>query len=400
VLWAKAKEEGMNVVVNWQDADSSSAKGFRYSYHDETESKIMLCAGHVGRAHGNKLQDLQKTDLRVDAWDLDFILAAKCNHFCAVVQAGNDPDKYRRTMLTLGKYHSRDIHEWEGGCCEFHPLVKCSCKGCDVDEHGFCPDMKCSGEQYHSSHVLKCDFHGLAYEIECAQRAKKAEEVIDSSLGKGHSNLPESTFSVLTKFRAKDINLHQTHYQASTNLGLLQSSMTWCYKNRGPEYHWIIELYSRMGLPVFDGIQQMCQDDNKQRMVKLGKKQTLEGKRGRIQLKVNRVEEQKIRKRYTKSCQIRHTYGEDDDEQVLEEDVLLRLTERAIEDGTAPTLRLVDSAVLAPEGATVSIGGKRCKSCGSTSHMRSSHKDCPNNKKKKRMKNINIYILSRGLVLL
>ena len=29
VLWAKAKEEGFNVEVNWQDTDSSSAKGFR-----------------------------------------------------------------------------------------------------------------------------------------------------------------------------------------------------------------------------------------------------------------------------------------------------------------------------------------------------------------------------------
>lgn len=30
------------------------------------------------------------------------------------------------TMLVLGKYHSRDIYEWEGGSCSFHQLVKCS----------------------------------------------------------------------------------------------------------------------------------------------------------------------------------------------------------------------------------------------------------------------------------
>jgi hypothetical protein len=107
--------------------------------------------------------------------------------------------------------------------------------------------MKCSGEPYHSAHILKCDF----------QRAKVAEKVIDPNLGKGHSNLPESSFSVLTMFRAKDINLHQTHYQASTNLGLHQSCMTWCYKVKGAEYHWILELYSRMGLPIIDGIQEM-----------------------------------------------------------------------------------------------------------------------------------------------
>lgn len=67
----------------------------------------------------------------------------------------------------------------------------------------------------------KCEFHSLAYEIECAARAEEATEVISPWLGKGHSNLPESTFSILTKFMAKYINLHQKHYQASTNIGLL-----------------------------------------------------------------------------------------------------------------------------------------------------------------------------------
>jgi hypothetical protein len=91
-----------------------------------------------------------------------FIQSAKRSHYCA--HAGNDPENYRATMLimTLGNYHSR-----EGGSCSFHPIVKCSCKKCDVDENGNCPDMKCSGEKYHSTHVLKCNFHELLYEIEC-----------------------------------------------------------------------------------------------------------------------------------------------------------------------------------------------------------------------------------------
>ena len=113
-----------------------------------------------------------------------------------------------------------------GGSCSFHPVKKCSCKGCKCDEDGFHEELKCPGEQYHSAHVLKCEFHAMAYEIECAERAAGAEKVIDPGLGKGHSNLPESTFSVLTKFRANDINLHQKHYYASTNLGLIPSSET------------------------------------------------------------------------------------------------------------------------------------------------------------------------------
>ena len=144
-----------------------------------------------------------------------------------------------------------------GGACSFHPLVKCSCKECEVDENGFYPDMRCQGQRYHSAHPLKCEFHGLAYEIECAERAKNANNVIDPELGKGHSNLPQATFSVLTKFRAKDTNLHQKHYQASTNLGLIQANMTWLHKVKGPQYHWIVDLYSRLGLPVLSGIREM-----------------------------------------------------------------------------------------------------------------------------------------------
>lgn len=53
-LWqgaAKAKEDGLKVEVNWQDGDSSSAKELRYSFDYKLESKIMLCGGHIGRAH-------------------------------------------------------------------------------------------------------------------------------------------------------------------------------------------------------------------------------------------------------------------------------------------------------------------------------------------------------------
>lgn len=61
-------------------------------------------------------------------------------------------------------------------------------------------------------------------------------------MGKGHSNMLESTLSVLTKFRASDTNLHQKHSQASLNLGLLQANMIWCYNEKGKQYHWIMEL--------------------------------------------------------------------------------------------------------------------------------------------------------------
>ena len=40
ITFQRAKEEGMEIAIYWQDADSSSAK-----------AEIMLCGGHAGRAH-------------------------------------------------------------------------------------------------------------------------------------------------------------------------------------------------------------------------------------------------------------------------------------------------------------------------------------------------------------
>ena len=44
-------------IFNWQDADSLSAKSFRYVFPDGSLSRIMLCGGHVGRSHANNLKD-------------------------------------------------------------------------------------------------------------------------------------------------------------------------------------------------------------------------------------------------------------------------------------------------------------------------------------------------------
>ena len=283
VLFEKAQEEGCHVEVNWQDQDSSSEKAFRSVYSSETSSRVMKCGGHVGRSHAKILKDLKsqktfdvgyisrhKTDFPAveevecackgkrhsagcGCFSDSFIESARCNLYCAITQCGNDVSIYEERMRNLGRYHSRGIHSWEGGQCDFHPLRVCSCGECEND------DFECPGKEYQSTKVLTCPLHALAYEIECNRRADHASEVIDPELGRGHSNLCESTFSVFPKFRPKDTNLHRLHYQASTNLALLQASMTYLYKTRGPEYHWIIELFERMGLPVIDGMkEQVC----------------------------------------------------------------------------------------------------------------------------------------------
>lgn len=88
-----------------------------------------------------------------------------------------------------------------------------------------------------------------------------------------------------------------------------------------------------------------------------------------------------FRKKYVKNCRIQHTYGEDAEDDLVEEEAVL-LTESAVRDGSATGITLPDTAMPAPHGAVVEVGGKKCKWCGSNTHSRKSHKDCPYNKLK------------------
>ena len=271
VLFEKAKEEGCAIEINWQDQDSSSGKSFRSVYGSETSARVMKCGGHVGRSHAKALKD-SKSRKDLDSGYIDrhkgdfpevstvvcgclsdaFIEAAQRNLYCAITQCGNSAEVFARRMRDLGKYHARGMHPWEGGECEFHPARVCSCGKCADDQN-------CPGKPYESKHVLTCPLHALIYEIECNHRADHAAEIIDPELGRGHSNACEATFTVFPIFRQKDTYLQALHYRASTNLTLIQSSMTYLYEKRGPDYHWILNLFERMGLPVLDGMrEQVC----------------------------------------------------------------------------------------------------------------------------------------------
>ena len=82
-----------------------------------------------------------------------------------------------------------------------------------------------------------------------------------------------------------------------------------------------------------------------------------------------------------KNCQIRHTYGEDEDEDRMEAEAIC-LAENAVRDGLGgmPTIP-EGTAVAAPESAIVTVGGKKCKWYHSSTHVRRNHKDCPHNPK-------------------
>ena len=201
LTFQRAKYEGMDVAIHWQDADSSSAKVVNELF---PKAEVMLCGGHAGRAH-----------------------------------------KKVRRIEALPK-HARDVHEWEGGRCDFHPLRVCSCGECDSKEQ-----IECVGEPYKTSSRLDCESHAMLYEIECSERAAQASKLVHPILKRGHTNAVESSHNVLIRFRSKDIPLQRLHYHVSTNLGLLQANLTYMQGKFGTSYHWIPELYHRMKLPVF-----------------------------------------------------------------------------------------------------------------------------------------------------
>ena len=172
VCFSKAKEEGMVVAINWQDADSSSAKSFSYVFPDSSLSRVMLCGGHVGRSHANNLKDykskksVDQSFISMYAKDYPQLASAKCecagkrahskkcgcmsdeflgraksNHFLALKQSGNDPKEYANRMCILGKYHSRNIYKWTGDdgrvqTCPWHPQFVCSCGKCNEGGSG------------------------------------------------------------------------------------------------------------------------------------------------------------------------------------------------------------------------------------------------------------------------
>jgi len=99
--------------------------------------------------------------------------------------------------------------------------------------------------------------------------------------------------------------------------------MTWCFENRGKEYHWVIDLYERMKLPVLPEVVRAFRKATEERMKELAKKKTEEAKQKRISNKVARAEDQEERKKWVKRQAILHTYGVEGEEVDAEEDVNL-----------------------------------------------------------------------------
>ena len=280
-------------------------------------------------------------------------------------------EEFVRRLTALPK-HARDVHEWEGGRCDYHPLRVCTCNKCPTEEIkcegkllqvctcNKCPikEIKCEGKPYQTRLKLDCEFHALLYEIECMGRASQASRLVHPVLKRGHSNLVEASHNVLIRFRSKDISLERLHYHLSTNIGLLQANLTYVHAKRGTSYHWIPEFYRRMKLPVFHGIVEALEKHSARRKRKLERAKGTPQKKRRIELKKNHVIYGQERKKWSKKHG--HDYGCDSENS----DIDIKVSRGKGRRKGRPQ------------------GKGKCASCGSSTHKCSNHRDCPFNKKR------------------
>ena len=142
----------------------------------------------------------------------------------------------------------------------YHPLVVCSCGGCENKDQ-----IACQGKPYITKFRLDCKFHALLYERECHARAKQQ---------RGHSNAVESSHNVFFRFRSKDIG----HFSRKTALSCFHKPclaiLPTCMQSLVLVTHWILDLYRRMKLPVFDGVQAALEKHHVQRKRKLEREKT------------------------------------------------------------------------------------------------------------------------------
>ena len=93
--------------------------------------------------------------------------------------------------------------------------------------------------------------------------------------------------------------------------------MTYMYRKRGPQYHWVVELFRRLKLPVYDGVHRALEEFSALRMEKLRYAKTEESKKRRIILKIVRTEDAQRRKEWSRKHG-HDTYGDNEDSDTAE----------------------------------------------------------------------------------
>uniref|UniRef100_A0A1X7VUT5 Uncharacterized protein n=1 Tax=Amphimedon queenslandica TaxID=400682 RepID=A0A1X7VUT5_AMPQE len=113
--------------------------------------------------------------------------------------------------------------------------------------------------------------------------------------------------------------------------------MTNLYAKRGPQYHWMLEILKRMGLPVVTNLKYILKMSNTNRILYLQSKKTdAEKAKRKLYKRKCKVDEHKARRLFVQENAMVHEYGSDEAKTPIEK-----------------------------------------LKCGSTDHKRTTHKSCP-----------------------
>ena len=142
-------------------------------------------------------------------------------------------------------------------------------------------------------------------------------------------------------------------------MALIQSNMALLSEVHGPSYHWIPDLYTRVGLPVVDDIVDACKravcDADKTVYTRRD-----ETKQLRIRRKQARVEENEERKRVRQQL-VQHTYGDAEEYGDQADDDEAEAAGIMVKENQGTSAEVVVVGTVA--------GATKCCKCGSTKHI-------------------------------
>ena len=194
---------------------------------------------------------------------------------------------------------------WEGGRCTFHKHRVCSCSKCPKERDA---EPECDGTPYKTKYRLTCPFHAHLYERECQYRAQMAYQIIHPELGAGHSNSPESFWSIVIRYRNKAVDLHKLSYEVTTNLGFLHANQTFMSSVKGEKYNFKIELLEACGIKIPETVRLALEKEAEERTKSVKKMATEVEKKKKAARKGARLKQAVIRKKWQAEGKVLHDY--------------------------------------------------------------------------------------------
>ena len=150
----------------------------------------------------------------------------------------------------------------------------------------------------------------------------------------------------------------------STNLALLQTNLNYMNKVCGMNYHWLSDLYKRLQIPILDGMEAVLKQVNERRIKEMEVGKTEVSKNSKLRsLGKHRGKEQVARSKWGHTQKLKHTYGKT----------------KEFSDNSPHSSSVKAESQTTPS-RQVRANKRACK-CGSTLHSRTSHRDCPLNKR-------------------